>query len=329
MSEHPILSKQLSKRVSGLFKRSARRSRPARAKKRADSEKLKTAQTPSLSSQASRPSAIDKTGKASKTGKTGKTGKTDRADKNKNKKTQTAKSKAASTPSKFWSDLIWVRPWLLVGSLWLTFMLMIAIALAGLSNPGKERVLAPVSTSITGQPLSAPDAAAAARLADRDGLAQAQRDPAATLPPGSVEQTMPAWPLLVMVMACAGGCMLMSRHEALTQASRRGRRRAAGVPSKPRPKPVAGSRSKRRARRLGAERPGAQVMAFRTGQKIRHTRHQPKPVAAKPVSFAVPKETATQVTVVPEAETSPLDWKEGSLAHKLDVRQKRSINSFL
>ncbi|MBE9066318.1 hypothetical protein IQ260_06600 [Leptolyngbya cf. ectocarpi LEGE 11479] len=267
-------------------------------------------QTQPASPQPPRPSAVDK------------------ADKNK----QTKHGKTAPTPSKFWSDLIWVRPWLLVGGLWLTFVLMIAIALAGLSNPGQEMVLEPVSSSIDGQPLSAPDAAAAARLSTRDGLSLAQRDPAATLPPEAVEQTMPTWPLLVMVVACAGGCMLMSRNEGLTQESRRGRRRVAGVAPKLRPVTAAGSgrgSRKRRARRLGAERPGAQVMAFRKGQKIRRTPHQPKPVASKPVSFAMPKEAATQVTVVPEAATSPLDWKEGSLAHKLDVRQRRSINSFL
>lgn len=315
MSEHPILSKQLSKRVRDIFKGSARRSRPARMRKAVGSTKLKTAksktaQTEPVSSQTPRPSTVDKT--------------------DKNKQTQTGYGKTAPTPGKFWSDLIWVRPWLLVGSLWLTFVLMIAIALAGLSNPGQERVFEPVSSSITGQPLSAPDAAAAARLATRDGLSLAQRDPAATLPPEAVEQTMPAWPLLVMVVACAGGCMLMSRNEGLTRESRRGRRRMAGVAPKPRPVHASVRGRKRRARRLGAERPGAQVMAFRKGQKIRRTPHQPKPVASsKPLSFAVPKETATQVTVVPETETSPLDWKEGSLAHKLDVRQRRSINSFL
>ncbi|MEM7065793.1 MAG: hypothetical protein AAF572_21845 [Cyanobacteria bacterium P01_B01_bin.77] len=276
------------------------------------SAKLETAQTESVAPQAPRSPVLDKT--------------------DKNKQTQTVNGKAAPSSNKFLSDLIWVRPWLLVGGLWLAFVMMIAIALAGLSNPGREQVLEPISTSIAGQPLSAPDAAAAARLAARDGLSLAQRDPAATLPPETIEQTMPAWPLLVMVVACAGGCMLMSRSEVLTQGSRRGRRRMAGVPSRPRPVNASASGRggrKRRGRRLGAERPGAQVMAFRTGQKIRHTPHQQSPVVSKPVSFAVPNESAARVTVVPEAETSPLDWKEGSLAHKLDVRQSRSINSFL
>ncbi|NEQ52152.1 MAG: hypothetical protein F6K11_18760 [Leptolyngbya sp. SIO3F4] len=233
----------------------------------------------------------------------------------------------------FWSDLFLVRPWLLVGGLWLTFVLMIAISLIGLSSPGRELVLEPVSSSIAGQPLSGPDVAAASRLALQDDkLVLTQRDPAATLP-GVPEQSMPVWPLLVMVVACASGCMLMSRPGLLMSNVRRGRRRMSVVQAEPRsvakPNPV---RSRRKQRRLNAHRPASQVMAFRTGQrhKIYHTPPQPISKVSKAVSFAVSDESsARSVTVVPDEQASPLDWKEGSLAHKLDVRQTRSINSFL
>lgn len=269
-----------------------------------------------------------------------------------------------SVPRKgsFWSDLIWVRPWLLVGGLWVTFVVLIAVSLAGLSSPGREIVLAPVTSSIDGQPLSAPDAAAASRLVlpEEDQIVLTQRDPAATLP-GAPEQSMPAWPLLVMVAACAGGCMLMSKQGLLTAEPRRARRRGAENPvahravrsvgsrsvgSRPvgsrstasRPvgsraagsRPVGGRKRRAKHRRLGAQRPVSQVMAFRSGQqKIHHTPVQNPPRAAKPVSFAVGHGAATPVTVVPENESSALDWKEGSMAHRLDVRQSRSINSFL
>ncbi len=262
--------------------------------------------------------------------------------------------KTADKKSSFWSDLIWVRPWLLVGGLWLTFVVLIAVSLAGLSSPGREMVLAPVSSSIDGQPLSAPDAAAASRLVlpDDEQIVLTQRDPAATLP-GAPEKSMPAWPLLVMVAACAGGCMLMSNQGLLVAEPRRARRRGAEKPvayravraSRPTTSRPVGGRSvsrptgsrpvgarKRRAknRRLGAQRPVSQVMAFRSGQqKIHHTPVQNAPRATKPVSFAVSHGANTPVTVVPENESSALDWKEGSLAHRLDVRQSRSINSFL
>ena len=242
--------------------------------------------------------------------------------------------KALAKVGTFWSDLFLVRPWLLVCGLWLSFVLMIVIALAGLSSPGRELVLEPVSSSVAGQPLSGPDTAAVSRLTLRDDdIVLTRNDPAATLP-GTPEQSMPVWPLLVMVFACAGGCMLMSRPGVLLNDSRRERRRMPGLQSEPRPasaRPVVTkNRRGKKNRRLSAQRPAAQVMAVRMQQqKIYHTTPQQRVRVAKPVSFAMDRESTCSVTVVPDGETSPLDWKEGSLAHKLDVRQTRSINSFL
>ncbi|NEP54804.1 MAG: hypothetical protein F6K65_40870 [Moorea sp. SIO3C2] len=233
----------------------------------------------------------------------------------------------------FWADLFLVRPWLLVGGLWLTSVAMIAIAITGLANPGREMDPKPVHSSIAGQPVSAPDAAAASRLSgDSDPETLAQRDPAATVP-GTPDQAMPLWPLLVMVVACAGGCMLMSQHGLLMEQPRRQRRRTSTHlnPSvRPASPPSSGSRRQRRARRLAAQRPASQVMSLHQGKKIRHTSPQRRTTVSKPVSFnMVGSDRVTPVTVVPTHESTHLDWKEGSLAHKLDVRQTRSINSFL
>ena len=317
MARHPNLIEQSSKRVKGLFQRTSRRA--SARKRRANARPMPAVKLKPAAAKvsASKPPAISK-------------------------KAVSAAKKAASTPKaaakagNFWSDLFLVRPWLLVGGLWLTFVLLIAIALSGLSNPGREMVLEPVSSSIDGQPLSAPDAAAASRLVLRgeDDATLTRRDPAATLP-GAPEQSMPAWPLLVMVAACAGGCMLMSRQRPglLTAEPRRARRRGLAKTADPRPIRSTGklssSRNRRAKRRIGPQRPASQVMAFRSDQKIHHTPLQ-QPKTSKSVSFAVGgPESPTSVAVVPSTETSPLDWKEGSLAHKLDVRQTRSINSFL
>ena len=294
-----LLSEQLANRLKKLFKRSSRTA----SRRKGKAGHKSPANTRASNAQPSAPVAPKSV-----------------------KSVRTAKPQSKPTPRLgIWSELFLVRPWLLVGGLWLTSVLMIAIALAGLSNPGRELTIKPVDNSLLGQPLSAPDAAAVSRLAIED-ISIAQHDPAATLP-GDVEQAMPAWPLLLMVAACAGGCMLMSKQGVLT-ASRRGRRRVLGQPTKPRPVRTASSGRHRRSkhRRLCSQRPASQVMAFRTGQKtIQHTSPQRSPV--QPVSFNV--EPARTVAVVPTHETSPLDWKEGSLAHRLDVRQSRSINSFL
>lgn len=339
MSEHPVLSKRLHKGLRGLFKRSSRRasarslkvsgSVSRRSAKAASSvlKKVHSADANDRPRDELRPAVAQETAAPKKS---------ELNPKQSAKVTPppSAKSSAKSSKvSKFWSELFLVRPWLLVGGLWLTSVGMIAIALVGLSNPGREMVLEPISSSIEGQPLSGPDTAAVSRLAPGD--VTVRRDPAATLP-GAAEQTMPTWPLLLMVAACAGGCMLMSNPKTLTNNSRRGRRRVASEQSRPAKTAIAkpqstGGKRRARQRRLNPQRPASQVMAFRTEQKtLRHTPPQQRPAAsAKPVSFAVKREASPQVSVVPENETSPLDWKEGSLAHKLDVRQTRSINSFL
>ena len=311
MARHPNLTEQLSIGFKGLFKRTSRRASVRKRRANTGSAvKLKTAKVP-----ASTPPAISKQAAPAAT-------------------KAVSKPKTASKPGNFWSDLFLVRPWLLVGGLWLTFIVLIVIALSGLSSPGRETVLEPVSSSIDGQPLSAPDAAAASRLVLRgeQETALTRHDPAATLP-GKPEQSMPAWPLLVMVAACAGGCMLVSRQGVLTAEPRRARRRGVAQAAGPRPmrsaSKLSSGRNRRAKRRIGAQRPASQVMAFSSGQKIRHTPLQ-QPQPSRSVSFSVGgPESPTSVAVVPSSETSPLDWKEGSLAHKLDVRQTRSINSFL
>lgn len=310
MARQPLVSEQLLKKVKILFKRTSRRVSPGRRAQRiagvVSSSPTKKAKPTRIKSSVTKPVSKSKQVSADSKGSSAKSG-------------------------AFWSNLVWVRPWLLVVALWLTFILMIAIALAGLSSPGREMVLEPVNSSLVGQPLSTPDAAAVSRLIPRDAGVSARHDPAAILP-GTTEQSMPAWPLLVMVAACAGGCMLMSQQSVLTSESRRGRRRAP-QPSGPRKmaaRPVVarpGKRQRRKQRRFGGKRPA--VLGLRVGHKVRPTPiRADSGISSQPAAFKV-KAEATSVTVVPDQETSPLDWKEGSLAHQLDVRQTRSVNSFL
>ncbi|MEM9482487.1 MAG: hypothetical protein AAGA83_02230 [Cyanobacteria bacterium P01_F01_bin.116] len=311
------MSEQLSKGLKRLFNRTSRRASSSRSRRvnsaSANSStklKSKTAEPAPVSPQAAHSS-------------------TDKA--------AAPRQKVVKSRS-FWSNLLWVRPWLLVVALWLTFVLMIAIALAGLSNPGREMVLEPVTGSIAGQPLSAPDAAAFSRLSPADKeIVLTQRDPAATLPE-ETKKNMPAWPLLLMVVACAGGCMMLSHQGILVDGPRRRRAAPANLSLSHRPvvrsvRPTSKRHRRRKHRRLSPQQPDSQVMAFRSGQKIRHTSPQQRQSTTKPVSFALSNDISATasptVSVVPENETSHLDWKEGSLAHKLDVRQTRSIRSFL
>ncbi|MEM6251852.1 MAG: hypothetical protein AAF821_02920 [Cyanobacteria bacterium P01_D01_bin.156] len=316
MARHPILAKRFSQRLQALFGRSLRRLVRFQASKqtrRGQKVHLSRDEASIPSSESERESFVKAEGASSE-------------------------GKAKSNRGRFWVNLFWVHPWLLVGGLWLTFLAMIVIAIIGLSSPGRELVLEPPISSRAEQPLSAPDAAAAARLSHTNGSKRfSRRDPAAIAPGNTAAKNMPTWPLLIMVLACAGGCMLMSHHGLSvnnTESRRNQRRGMLNASSKQRlgaRKTIGTSgKQRRRHRRLAAQRPSSQVMAFRTGQKLQYTDPQPSTVASQSVSFAInDSEPAKSVTVISADESSPLDWPEGSLAHKLDVRQKRSINSFL
>lgn len=243
-----------------------------------------------------------------------------------------------------WSELVLVRPWLLVGGLWLTSIAMIAIAISGLTSPGKPTDPKPVTSALTSKNLvlSGPDVAAASRL---NASADSPQDPAVT--PSSVSQDdMPTWPLLAMVVACAGGCVMMTKQSQSETGRRRTRRsEVATVSAKAGMAPPAKARSlsrqQRRAerkRRLAAHQPSSQVMVVKSGQPIERTnRPAPRQKPLAPVSFNVESTVSSSsaevskvsATVIPAHESSPLDWSEGSLAHKLDLRRSRSLNSLM
>lgn len=266
-------------------------------------------------------------------------------------------------------NLLLVRPWLLVGGFWVVLMVTSAIALGGLRDPGKSTAQEPISTTSAAEELTiAPDAAASSRLTESIDT-EVRLDPAASLQ-GEAPQPMPVWPLWIMVLACAGGCFMMSRQGVPAPSLRKSRSRKSSPSStasstQPTPKGLAklkrsgkarkskssdtrrrSARSKASARKTTAKRlkpqyPSSQVMAIQNTQDIR----QVKPTQAKAISTvqSLPDQSSkaqspaivsfnmkpTPIAVVPSEETLPLDWQEGSLAHRLDVRQKRSLNSLL
>jgi hypothetical protein len=262
----------------------------------------------------------------------------------------------------FWLDLVLVRPWILVGGFWLMLVLTIAIAFSGLTDPGKQRTAAPPPDDSQDPLVMAaanPDAAAASRLPADPNVSFQNADPAATLP-GNSELPIPAWSLLAMVVACAGGCLIMSRPAILASQKRRvrGRPRTGKLAAVAlnQPKPAKASPPKR----LKPQYPSAQVMAVQpsgaihrvaaksggaqpgaspksTAKPKNKSRKQPaKPKSdpsatrqsgpPKPVSFEM---SPSVITVLPAETSHPLDWPEESLAHSLDVRRKRSFKSFL
>lgn len=60
-----------------------------------------------------------------------------------------------------------------------------------------------------------------------------------------------------------------------------------------------------------------------------HPAALPNPVPNPSSHAAAAEETIPQAEVVPQDETHPLDWEEDSLAHALDLRQRRSLSSLM
>ncbi|MEO0458977.1 MAG: hypothetical protein AAF152_20675, partial [Cyanobacteria bacterium P01_A01_bin.114] len=214
----------------------------------------------------------------------------------------TAQPKPESGPTLWGSSILFelflVRPWVLVGGFWLLLIMISALALGGLKDPGKE-LAQPVPTPETIE--STAGAAVTTRL--QGSVDAPQSDPAATSV-APTELSMPTWPLWALVAVCAGGCLAMSRPAVAV--ARRSRRRATpnsravalqnkrlnrhrteklradqGRLEQPRldqrraasaSKSRAGSLSKSRAgsasksrKRLKPQQPSAQVLAIRTG----------------------------------------------------------------
>jgi hypothetical protein len=100
------------------------------------------------------------------------------------------------------------------------------------------------------------------------------------------------------------------------------------------PKATAKSKRRKQKRRsklaaqpqLNPHYPASQVMAIQPGgqiQQITPTKAVKVAPPPKNVSFKMPTAQTSN------SASQPLDWQGNSLAHKLDVRQNKSINSFL
>lgn len=169
--------------------------------------------------------------------------------------------------------------------------------------------------------------------------------------------TIPAWSLGLLVSLCAVGCFLMARQATASPRPRKAQPEGTGMkvppkklrrPSSPSgrstgrsiaPKVAGASSAPKRLQPYSPERdhvvvpvrPDIQV-AGRSAVPIR-----PEAVVAppgNPVVASAPlsdpsKAISPKVTVMPDGEPHSLDWPDGSLAHSLDIRQRRSLSSFL
>jgi hypothetical protein len=245
----------------------------------------------------------------------------------------------AVTSGLFWTRLLTYRPLFLLGGLWLTLVCVSAIAYHGLMFNEPIEDVAP-EAPLTVLPVPADDAASAPEIVP---VQEASPQPGVAL-----------WGLLSLVGLCAFGSF------ALTQQIRASSRATKRKKARPRPVakasvPVQPTHPRRLApyspQRDGLVAPGVRLVETpvvrppssapvparpRVGA-VPQFRAVPQPgrfssgkaaPSPRPPAPIAPVPTATPAVVPSEADL-PLDWSEGSVAHALDMRQRRSLSSLM
>lgn len=269
--------------------------------------------------------------------------------------------------TRFWINLLRYRPLILLGGLWLGFICAAAFAYSRLMFAGvpPESRQPPPPTTSSSEVLKDPSAAVAP-LPTPTPSESATPEPGPTDRPLMVEQplvadpgetttTIPGWSLGLIVSLCAVGCFLMARRATASPRPRKVQPNAglkaapkklrrsnspSNRPNQPITKgPIAASTGPKRLQPYSPERDQIVVPVRPTGVQATGgsvTPARPRsgeipanPIAASTISPHAEKVVSPKVTVVPESEPHTLDWPDGSLAHSLDIRQRRSLSSFL
>lgn len=264
--------------------------------------------------------------------------------------------------SQFWTNLVRYRPLLIIGGLWFFLICIAAVAYSRLmfTEPSVPQLSESAPRSIdpthsqrrttfnqepmVAEPTEGTDPAATTDTALE--AASADKAPAA-------KPVLPVWTFAVLISLCALGSFGVA-HWAKTprrvKVKRKKKRPSARLVSasaraqKPLP-----SSSTKRLQPFAPERDSLVVPgrppAVSAAEAIPSLeaavtpppppprpplRQRPlPPLVTPPPQLAQEAAAAPKVTVVPADEPVSLDWPEGSLAETLDLRQRRSLSSFL
>ncbi|MBD2234014.1 hypothetical protein [Phormidium tenue] len=245
----------------------------------------------------------------------------------------------AVTSGLFWSRLLTYRPLFLLGGLWLTLVCVSAIAYHGLMFNEPIEDVAP-EAPLTVLSVPADDAAPAPDIA----LGQE----------ASPQPGVALWGLLSLVGLCAFGSFVLTQQIKVSARATK-RKKARPRPIAKASTPVQPPHPKRLApylpQRDGVVAPGVRLVEtpmvephsasvparpragtvpqFKAVPQPGRWRDLPRGESPQPSAPKVaPLPTATPAVVPPEADL-PLDWTEGSVAHALDMRQRRSLSSLM
>jgi hypothetical protein len=211
-------------------------------------------------------------------------------------------------PHRPWRQMISRRPLLVIGAAWLGLVCVSALAYhqlmltkpdpsVTLPNPGPQMASLPPPVSV--------DSTASFRVSAN--------------PPVQMPTTKPVgagW-LVSLVGLCGLGCWLIARQSRVASHRSRStvtpRPRAAIPPARP-------SIKRSTPKRLTPYRPEQDAMVVAL---------HPTDPQLPPESQPDPSPAPLAPEVVPDQDALPLDWQEASLAHSLDLRQRRSLSSLI
>ena len=209
----------------------------------------------------------------------------------------------------FWLRLAAYRPLIVLGGIWVLLLAIAFVAYSRLLYTGSQT---PEPTAIyphqtPPEVSTGPDQEATPDIEGNGEDALPTDEPAF----GSALAGLSGGSLVVMVALCATGCFVISRQLSAPPKPRKRRPQARVV------QPSAQRASKSGPQRLQPYTPA--TTAASSSEPL------PPPTAAT----STPNTTATPTQVVKSTEITSVDWPQGSLVNAVDMRQQRSLSSFM
>jgi hypothetical protein len=236
---------------------------------------------------------------------------------------------------RLWRRLIAYRPLIVLGGIWLGLLAIAFLAFGQLTHNAPDQPTAtepappyPHERLNNGSAAPAPTPATSP-----ESTATAPTTTATESAPQTVNG-LSVWTLAALVASCAGGCWLLSvvikmprkpkkRRPQRSQKAKAGKRYRLSSSQRP---PVSASLP---AQRDAQATSGTTVPKLETYDPDQPLVASSKPTKPEPVPSPAAVPEASEVTVVSEETQHQLDWPSDSLVNTADMRQRRSLSSFM
>ena len=235
---------------------------------------------------------------------------------------------------RLWRRLIAYRPLIVLGGIWLGLLAIAVLAFGQLThNAPDQPTTSEPSPPYPHERLNGGSAAPTPAPATSQAPLASPLTTATESAPQAVNG-LSVWTMVALVASCAGGCWLLS---IVIKMPRK--------PKKRRPQRSRTAKAGKQYRLSSSQRPpvSAALPAKRDTQATSGTTvpkletydpEQPlvassKPAKPEPITSPAAVPEASEVTVVSEETQHQLDWPSDSLVNTADMRQRRSLSSFM